>query len=57
MMLAAQLIADDTFRLFILVALVLFVAGTVMSIMERAWVTAFLCAGLVFMAAAWLAVS
>jgi hypothetical protein len=54
---AADIIADDTFNLLVIVAAVLFAAAAVMSVVERAIVMALLCAGLAFFAFAWVVVS
>jgi hypothetical protein len=55
--LAAQLVADDTFHVFMLVAAILFAVATVLAIMERSVMMALIAAGLVFVAAAYVVVS
>jgi hypothetical protein len=57
MMYATRIIADDTFHVFMLIAAILFVIGAVMSVMERAWTSALLLAGLTFVAVAYVVVS
>jgi hypothetical protein len=57
MLSATKVIADDTFHVFMLIAAILFVIATVMSIAYKTWVMALLCAGLAFVAAAYVVVS
>ena len=57
MLIAAKLLADDTFHLLVIVALVLFVIAAVMAVIEKAWVIGLLAAGLAFFALAYVVVS
>lgn len=57
MMFGADLIADDTFNLLMIVSAVLFAAAAVMAVVERAFVIALTAAGLAFFAFAWVVVS
>jgi hypothetical protein len=57
MTLAAKIIADDTFHVFVLIAAILFVVACVLAVIERAFVIALLSAGLAFFAFAWVVVS
>jgi len=56
-MFAAKLLADDTFNVLMIVAVILFVVAAVMAVLERAFVIGLLAAGLAFAALAWVVVS
>jgi len=56
-MFAAKLIADDTFNVLAIVAVILFVVAAVMAVLERAFVIGLIAAGLAFFALAWVVVS
>jgi NADH:ubiquinone oxidoreductase subunit K len=56
-MFAAQLVADDTFHVFMLVAAILFAIATILAVIDRSIVMALIAAGLVFAAAAYVVVS
>jgi hypothetical protein len=56
-MIAAQLVADDTFHVFMLVAGILFVIAGVLAIMERSIMMALIAAGLALGAFAYVVVS
>jgi NADH:ubiquinone oxidoreductase subunit K len=56
-MLAAELIADDTFNILTLVAAILFAIAAVMAVLERAIVVTLTSAGLALFALAWFVVS
>ena len=57
MLFATKVIADDTFHVFMLLAAILFVVATVLAIIQKAYVLAFVSAGLVLVAAAYVVVS
>jgi hypothetical protein len=56
-LLAADLIADDTFNIACVIACVLLIIAAVMAVLERAWTFALLAAGLAVFAFAWVVVS
>lgn len=57
MTLAAKIIADDTFHVFVLIAAILFVVACVLAVIERAWWAGLMAAGLAFFALAYVVVS